>query len=96
MKKVLVTVLASATLVASTSALAWGDREQGIVQGAAGLWIAQQLYKAGNQPQVVVQQPIYQPQPQVVYQPAPQKYCESRVLTDQFGFQREFTSCYYR
>ena len=38
-------------------AFAWGEREQGILSGVAGLWLWQRL----NQPPVVVQQtpPVY-------------------------------------
>lgn len=98
MKKVIVSAVVVVSALASASAHAWGPREQGIVAGAAGLWIFQQLNKAGQPQQVIVQQPpvVYQ-QPPVVYQaPVPQQYCESRIMTDQFGQQREFTSCYYR
>jgi hypothetical protein len=42
-------------------AFAWGDREQGILTGIAGLWLWQRL----NQPPVVVQQaPLSFPVPQ--------------------------------
>lgn len=67
MKKVMVAVALIGSLI-STSAMAWGPREQGILAGAAGLWAIQQLNKAG-QPQgerVIVQQ-----QPQVIYQQPP-------------------------
>lgn len=83
----------------ASQAMAWGEREQGVLAGAAGLWIFQQLNKAG-QPQgnpVVVQQP---PQ-QVIIQPSvpvqrPQQYCESQQVIDQFGQPRLITFCYYR
>lgn len=67
---------ASATLLAalalnlliSTQALAWGDREQGIVAGIAGVLIWQKLEAAAEQrqqqPRVVVQQhQVYRPHP---------------------------------
>jgi hypothetical protein len=44
----------------SAPAMAWGDREQGILAGAAGLWLIQRL----NQPPVVVQQAPQFPVPQ--------------------------------
>lgn len=64
------------SLAVATPAMAWGDREQGIVAGAAGLWAIQQLSRAG-QPQVVYQgapvyqapPPVYYPQPSYTYRP---------------------------
>jgi len=93
-------------MLVSTSAFAWGPREQGIVTGVAGLWIFQQLQRAGQaQPPVVVYQ-----QPPVVYQPPvinqapmtppvivqPQQFCEWAPVTDQFGNSRAVQYCYYR
>ena len=70
MKKVLVSLAVISSLV-SSPAFAWGDREQGILTGIAGLWVYQQLSK----PSVVVQQApvVVAPPPPVVYyqQPAP-------------------------
>lgn len=63
MKKFIVTVIAG--LVFSNSAFAWGEREQGVLTGVAGLWVFQQLQRAG-QPQV-----IYQQTPPVIVQQAP-------------------------
>jgi len=91
MKKVLASLLIASTI--ATPAMAWGEREQGILTGVAGLWVVQQLHRAGQQqPQVVYQQP------QVVYVPvvqAPRQYCElkseminGQVVTGNF--------CYYR
>lgn len=99
MKKVISSLLVS--MVFSTSAMAWGEREQGVVTGIAGLWIFQQLNKVGEQqPTVIVQQQpqvIYQQQPQVIYQQAPrQQYCEWTPVIDQFGTQRGVHHCYYR
>ena len=76
MKKVLVSIAIVFGLV-SAPAFAWGPREQGILAGAAGLWVYQQL----SRPPVVVQQapvmvsppPVYQ-QPPVVYQQPPVVY----------------------
>ena len=86
-------------LMVSSSAFAWGPREQGVLTGVAGLWVFQQLQRAG-QPQVIYQQTppvIYQQTPPVIYQqPQPQQYCEYTVVTDQFGFQRSVPFCYYR
>lgn len=100
MKKIIASLLVG--MVFSTSAMAWGEREQGIVTGVAGLWIFQQLNKAGepqHPPVVIQQQPpvIIQQQPQVIYQQAPrQQYCEWTTVVDQFGTQRGIHHCYYR
>jgi hypothetical protein len=103
MKKFIVAVVAG--LVFSSSAFAWGPREQGALAGIAGLWAFQQLQRAG-QPQVIYQQtppviyqqtpPVIMQQPPAVYVPQPQQYCEYTVVTDQFGFQRSVPFCYYR
>ena len=97
MKKYIVAVVAG--LIFSSSAFAWGPREQGILSGVAGLWVFQQLQRAG-QPQVIYQQTppvIYQQTPPVIFQqPQPQQYCEYTVVTDQFGMQRSVPFCYYR
>ena len=93
MKKIIASLLISSTI--ATPAMAWGDREQGILTGVAGLWVVQQLHRAGQQQQ----QPVYvHQQPQVVYVPvvqAPRQYCElkseminGQVVTGNF--------CYYR
>ena len=65
MKKRLISLTLACSLI-SAPAFAWGPREQGILAGAAGLWIYQQLSK----PPVVVQQqsPVIVQQPPVVYQ----------------------------
>jgi hypothetical protein len=101
MKKVIVSLALLGSLI-STSAMAWGPREQGILAGVAGLWVYQQLDRAGRQPQAVYVQPapVYV-QPQTVYvQPPvyalpPQQYCElrSEVVNGQI-IQGNF--CYYR
>ena len=97
MNKFIVAVVAG--LVFSSSAFAWGPREQGILSGVAGLWVFQQLQRPAH-PQVIYQQTppvIYQQTPPVIYQqPQPQQYCEYTVVTDQFGFQRSVPFCYYR
>jgi len=103
MKKFIIAVVAG--LVFSSSAFAWGPREQGALAGIAGLWAFQQLQRAG-QPQVIYQQtppviyqqtpPVIMQQPPVIYAPQPQQYCEYTVVTDQFGFHRSVPFCYYR
>jgi len=74
MKKVLIAGLIAVSGI--SSAFAWGEREQGVLAGMAGLWAYQQL----SQPRVV-----YQQQPQVVYQqtqtlPAPVYQPEVRTM----------------
>ena len=100
MKKAIVTLAVIGSLI-STSAMAWGPREQGILTGVAGLWVFQQLDRAGRQPQPVYVQPqtVYV-QPQTVYvqpqyQVIPQQICElkSEVINGQI-IQGNF--CYYR
>ena len=106
MKKVIVGLLVS--MFVSTSAFAWGPREQGILTGAAGLWIVQQLSRPNqtvhvngnpvvlNPQPVYVPQPVYQQSPPIIVGPQPQQYCEYTVVTDQFGIQRSVPYCYFR
>lgn len=83
-KTLAVVLLAATTLTAVSPAMAWGEREQGIVTGVVGTIIAQQIFRP---PVVVAQgypqaqgyvqgygpQPGYGPPP-VVYAPAPPVY----------------------
>lgn len=98
MKKIVVSLAVGFSLI-STPVFAWGDREQGILTGVAGLWVFQQLNKVGQQSQapVIVQQPpvIVQTQPSAVVQRS-QQYCESTQVIDQFGQARMITFCYVR
>lgn len=57
--------------LAATSAFAWGDREQGILAGAAGVLILNEIFKNNQQAQVIHQPQVVQ-QPQVIYSPPPQ------------------------
>ena len=76
MKKFIVALMIG--MLVSTSAFAWGPREQGILTGAAAVWVIQQLNKAGQphghgQPHgdhVIIQHPpvVVQQQPPVVVQ----------------------------
>jgi hypothetical protein len=66
MRKLIAAVMLSAAAVAP--AHAWGDREQGILAGIAGLWTIQQLNKAG-QVQGVPQHIQVTPPPMVPYHP---------------------------
>ena len=96
MKKFAAVLLTMA--LASTSAHAWGPREQGIVAGAAGLWMIQKLTE---QPTVglnmhVVPNPVYVAPPNTVYMRPAQQYCETHPVQNQFGEWQYLTHCYYR
>lgn len=73
MKKALALILAATV---ATPALAWGEREQGVLQGIVGTLIFQHIQRDAQR--VPSPQPVYVPgpvvvqQPQVIYQPAPQ------------------------
>jgi len=73
MKKAVIFVLMSA--LASTNALAWGDREQGALAGMAALWAFQRLNQVDAPPRVVYTQPqtVYVERP-VVVQPQVVEY----------------------
>ena len=60
--------LITAALLA-TPAFAWGDREQGALAGIAATLIFQHLQRDAQAAPPPV---IYQPQPQIIYAPAPQ------------------------
>lgn len=66
MRKLIVTAMLCVAAVAP--AHAWGEREQGILAGVAGLWAIQQLNKAG-QAQGAPQHIHITPQPVVPYHP---------------------------
>ena len=72
-------------LVSSSHALAWGDREQGILQGLAGAWIIGRMLQNNevqSQPPIVVQ-----PQPPVYvypYQPPRGYYYQPRCYSVPF------------
>ena len=75
----------------STPALAWGDREQGILAGIAGVWLFNQLTRDDQRPTQPAQPPsvVYQPAPVYVY-PEPPVYvhrprCHYFPVVDQFG-----------
>jgi len=67
--KIIAGILLSSTV---TVAHAWGEREQGILQGLAGAWILGRMLQP-NEPQ---QQPpvIVQPAPPVYVYPSPPRY----------------------
>ena len=64
-------VIAATIALISTQALAWGDREQGVLIGLASGWVINQVVNQPKQPQqVIVQQqqvPVYIEHPRVVY-----------------------------
>lgn len=108
MRKIVITVVALVAMLLSTSAFAWGAREQGILAGVAGLWTVQQLTRPnaiinvnGNpvniNPQYVPAPsgPLYV-SPPVYVQPQVQQYCESVPVVDQFGGHRTVQYCYYQ
>lgn len=79
MKKTIATLALVATAF-STPAMAWGEREQGILTGIVGTLIIQDIQR-GQQPQHYPQQPvIVQQQPQVIYRTAPQN-CGIEIRT---------------
>ena len=69
MLKILIATLALTTI---NPAMAWGDREQGILTGVAGMWLYQKLSKEPSQSQREVysiynSQPPLQPQINYIY-----------------------------
>jgi hypothetical protein len=75
---------------AATTAQAWGEREQGILTGIAGVWLFNQLTRPEPQPQYIPPPPVvYQSAPVYVY-PSPPVYahrprCHYVPAIDQFG-----------
>jgi hypothetical protein len=69
---------AAVVLLFSTSAQAWGDREQGALAGIVGTLIWQKLESQNQPPRPqVIHQPVYTP-PTVIYQypqPVPERQC---------------------
>jgi hypothetical protein len=67
-----------AALLFTTSAQAWGDREQGALAGIVGTLIWQKLESQNQPPRPqVIHQPVYTP-PTVIYQypqPMPERQC---------------------
>jgi len=88
MKKILATVAVIGAM-ASSPAMAWGDREQGILTGVIGTIILQDIYGNRNhghvqqQPQVIVQQPapVYQNNTTVIIQDS--AWSSSRVCSEE-------------
>lgn len=81
MKQAIALIAAAAI---STPALAWGDREQGVLAGIVGTLILQNIHRDSQRtipnpqpvyvpgPVIVQQPPVVVHQPPVVYAPAPQ------------------------
>ena len=63
-------VAASLIALASTNAYAWGEREQGVLQGLAGAWILGRMLQQQPDPQPVPP-PVYYTPPPVYVQPGP-------------------------
>jgi len=95
MKKILATAAVIGAM-ASTPAMAWGEREQGILTGIVGTIILQDIY--GNrhhghvqqQPQVIVQQPapVYQNNTTVIIQDsawASDRVCSEEIVNSGNG-----------
>ena len=101
MKKLVSGILISAVL--TTPAFAWGDREQGILAGAAGLLLLQHIDKSHrvevsptpSMPQPWNSSPVYV-SPPVYATPQPRQYCESVSVVDQFGSNRIVQYCYVK
>ena len=66
MKKILATAAVIGAM-ASTPAMAWGDREQGILTGIIGTLIIQDINRGHSQPHYPQQQPVIVQQPPVVH-----------------------------
>lgn len=71
MKKIVAGLIVA---VSATSAMAWGDREQGALAGIVGTILLQKAMQP---------QPVYQQQPQMVYQQPQQIYTERQVVYPQ-------------
>jgi hypothetical protein len=63
------TIALIAAACIATPALAWGDKEQGALTGIAGLLLYQHIQRDGFGRQPA---PVFVPQPQIIYAPAPQ------------------------
>ena len=90
--KTLQTIIA-ASLIALTSAnvYAWGEREQGVLQGLAGAWILGRMLQQPD-PQPVPPPPVYYTPPSVYVPPSPpptvyyhRPQCYHVPYYDQFG-----------
>lgn len=97
MKKLIVAVLV--TFGFTAQALAWGDREQGALAGAAGVLLLQHIFKdrtaQAGYPPVYTGHPqtqpapqpqvIYVPQPVIVAQPRRERVCRTVQIWDATG-----------
>lgn len=62
-----VLAIAALSLATSTSALAWGPREQGMLVGAGALLLGQHIYNHHDRGYQAPAAPVYYVQPQPVY-----------------------------
>ncbi len=86
--------------IVTSSANAWGPKEQGVLAGAAGLWAIQQLSKPHYQtaPQPVVQAVpvyVYPPQQQVFIAPPPPPYLSPSASAPMVAYYCESARLYY-
>ena len=93
MKKLIAIILATTV---STSAFAFGPREQGILTGIAGYWIFDRLSEQRQMQQYQGQAPVVVQTHPIVVVPQQQQFCESTQVKDQFGQFRLITYCYYK
>lgn len=80
MKKTIITLALVAA--GSTNAFAWGDREQGILAGAAATLLLQHIHNHRHPPVVVQQPPVVIQQPPVIVQQPPVIASGGGVITD--------------
>ena len=90
MKNINKTVIGLVIAVATSSAGAWGEREQGVLQGLAGAWLLNRMLQNNEQPApppVTVAPPppvyVYPEPPPTVYYYRPR--CHTVPYYDQFG-----------
>ena len=88
MKKfIAITALAATVATASSPAMAWGDREQGILTGIVGTIIFQDIQRnrqqVYQQPQVIYQQPAPVVQQQIIIQQDQHSWGSTRVCSEQ-------------
>jgi hypothetical protein len=91
MKKIIALIIATSL---STSAYAFGPREQGILTGIAGYWIFDRLSEQRQMQQYQGQAPVVVQTHPTITIPQRQQFCESTQVIDQFGQARLITYCY--
>jgi hypothetical protein len=95
MRKLATKLITAMTLAVTVSpAWAWGEREQGVLQGLAGAWILGRMLQ-NNEPQP--QPPVViQPPPPVYVYPAPQRYYRQPQCYDVPYYDHYGSLAYYR